>query len=80
MPTLEESTSFALGESLEKLDPNVLPREIDVLRHIVYLMDVSRSEVARMDTNKRKTAVSNIVVGEIEEIWKSKSRPVMSHR
>ena len=40
MPKLEEYTSFALGESLEQLDPDILPKEIDVMRHIVYLFDV----------------------------------------
>ena len=80
MPKLEEYTSFALGESLEQLDPDILPKEIDVMRHIVYLFDVSRSEDTRMDTKKRKASVANIVVGALEEIWKNLSHPTRSHR
>ena len=79
MPKLEEYTSFALGESLEQLDPDVLPKEKDVMRYIVYLFDVSRSEVKKMDTKKRNAAVCNIVVGALEEIWKNKSLPTRSH-
>ena len=50
------------------------------MRYIVYLFDVSRSEVKKMDTNKRTAAVCNIVVGALEEIWKNKSLPTRSHR
>ena len=62
MPTLEDYTSFALGKSLESLDPDILPNEIDILRFIVYCFDVSQAETKRMDRNKRAASVANIVV------------------
>ena len=78
MPTLEEYTSYVLGESLQQLNPDVLPKEIDVLRYFVNCYDVSQAEVSRMDKKKRNTTVVKIVAGAVEEIWKNKSLPVRS--
>ena len=78
MPTLEEYTTYVLGESLQQLNPDVLPKEIDVLRYFVNCYDVSQAEVSRMDKKKRNTAVVKVVAGAVEEIWKNKSLPVRS--
>ena len=34
MRTLEEQTRYVLGNATESLDPDVLPKEIDVMRYI----------------------------------------------
>ena len=49
MPTLEEYTSYVFGASLEQLDPEVLPKESDVLRFLVHCFDVSQAEVSTMN-------------------------------
>ena len=71
MPTLEEYTSYVFGESLQQLDPNLLPKETDVLRFIVHCFDVSRAEVPRMDKKKRNADVIKTVLGAVAEIWKN---------
>lgn len=78
MPTLEEYTSYVFGESLQQLDPKLLPKEIDVLRFIVHCFDVSRAEVPRMDKKKRNAAVIKKVLGAVSEIWKNKSLLIRS--
>ena len=80
MPKLEEYTSYAFGESSGSLDPDILPKEIDVLRYIVNCYDVSQAETPRMDRKKRIASVVNTVVAAVDEIWEKKSRPTRSHR
>ena len=79
MPTLQEYTSFVFGESINLLDPDVIPKEIDVIRYMIHCFDVSQAEVARMVRKKRRAAVIKIVVGAVEQIWKNKSLPIKSN-
>ena len=79
MPTLEEYTSYVFGEGLDQLDPEVLPKELDVLRFLVHSFDVSQAEVSRMDKVKRKAQVVNVVVSAVEKIWNGKGIPIRSH-
>ena len=80
MPKLEEYTSYVFGKSSGSLDPDVLPKEIDVLRYIVNCYDASQAQTPKMDKKKRTASVVNIVVAAVEEIWKKNSRQTRSHR
>ena len=75
----QENTRYVFGESIEQLDPDTLPKEIEVLRYIVHCFDASYNNVPRMPKKKRTTAVIKDVVGAVEEIWKNKSLPTRSH-
>ena len=79
MPTLQEYTSFVFGESINLLDPDVIPKEIDVIRYMIHCFDVSQAEIPRMVRKKRRNAVIKIVVGAVEEIWKNKSLPMKTN-
>ena len=77
---LEENTHYVFGESLEKLDPDILPKELCVIRYIVHCFDVSHANVPRMDKKKRRSTICNLVVGDVVEIWKRQSLGIRSHR
>ena len=80
MPKLEDYTRYVFGESSGSLDPDILPKEIDVLRYIITCYDVSQAETPRMDRKKRIASVVKIVVAAVDKIWEKKSRPTRSHR
>ena len=80
MPTLQDHTSYVFGQSIDQLDPDVLSKEIDVIRFIVHCFDVSYANVPRMEKKKRDGDVIKIVTGAIEDIWKRKSLPTRSHK
>ena len=75
-PTLQDQTSYVFGNGIERLDPNTLPTELNVLRNYVYLFDASCAEKPRMVRKKRIAAVTRIVSNSLIDVWRGKSRDV----
>ena len=66
------------GTPIQILEPNVLPKKFDIIKHWIFLYDTTRT--SRKVTSEEKNQIKQNLISSVVSIWKSKNLNILDKR